>query len=133
MRHTIRKQLSLFLSNQPGMLNKVVATLAADRINILAITISDTVDHAVIRLVVDRPERALAILEERDVLVVETEVLVVSLANRPGALADLSGRFAAAGVNIEYAYGSTGGAGRHVLVFRLSDLKKGIRVLKKKA
>src|SRR5437867_10771099 len=103
----IAKQLAIFLENRPGMLARVCDALAEARINIYAITTSDTVDHSVIRMVVSDTRKALLLFEERGTLVVESEVLMIEGDNKPGSLARLSQKLADAGVNIEYCYCAT--------------------------
>lgn len=127
----IRKQLSVFLKNEPGVLAKLSSDLADHQIDILGLTVSDTVDHAVVRLVVSDPEKAIDILESAGMLVVESEVLVVDLTNRRGALEQLSEKLAKARVNIEYAYGTVGSREKKgVLIVRVSDTKKALKVLR---
>ena len=103
----IAKQLSVFLANKPGMLADVCDELAKASINIFALTISDTADHSVVRMVVSDTDRALAIFEERGVLVVASKVLLIENSNKPGALAKIATRLAKAKINIEYAYLAT--------------------------
>src|SRR5881409_3752491 len=98
----IATQLALFLDNRPGMLARVCEALSAAKINIFAITTSDTVDHSVIRMVVSDTRRALLLFEERGTLVVEAEVLMIEGDNKPGSLGKISQRLADAGINIEY-------------------------------
>ena len=127
----IQKQLSVFLENKPGVLARLCDSFADSKINILALTVSDTVDHAVVRLIVSHPEKALRLLEERGVLVVETEVLVLLLPHLPGALARIAERLSKAKVNIEYAYGTAApGKPRSYFVLRVDDLAKARRALK---
>jgi hypothetical protein len=104
----IAKQLSVFLENKPGTLSDVCEALAVDGVNILALSVSDTVDHAVVRLVVDQPEKAAHILGEAGLLVVENEVLMAEVPNRPGTLAAVAAAMAEADLNIEYAYCTAG-------------------------
>ncbi len=70
----ITRQLALFLDNRPGMLAEVCDVLAAEKINIYAISTSDTVDHSVIRMVVSDPDRAVRVFEEHSTLVIDDEV-----------------------------------------------------------
>lgn len=100
----VEKQLSIFLENRPGLLAKVCGTLAEAGINILALSIHDTVDHAIIRLLADRPVKALLILEQLGLYILESDVIVLELANKPGALGEVARRLARADINIEYAY-----------------------------
>lgn len=129
----IVKQLSVFLANKPGTLAEVCNELAKAGVNIFALTISDTADHSVVRMVVSKPEKALAIFEERGVLTVESKVLTIENSNKPGALAKIAARLAKAKINIEYAYLATSpGAKRGLLVLRVDDTKGALKVLKKK-
>jgi hypothetical protein len=128
----IVKQLSVFLANKPGMLADVCNELAKAGVNIFALTISDTADHSVVRMVVSDPEKTLAIFEERGVLAVESKVLSIENKNKPGALAKISSRLAKAKINIEYAYLATSpGASKGLLIMRVDDTKRALKVLKK--
>ena len=100
----VEKQLSIFLENRPGGLARVCGTLAEAGINILALSIHDTVDHAIIRLIADRPVKALLILEQLGLYIMEMDVLLLELDNEPGALAEIARKLARADINIEYAY-----------------------------
>ena len=122
------QQLSLFMKNEPGILSEVCQTLASRNINIRAMSISDTVDHAVVRLIVDDPDQAVHLLGERGVLVVETELLALELSNRPGTLAEAVQKLAEAGINVEYAYGS-GAGDQCVVMIRVLDVNRAMAVL----
>jgi hypothetical protein len=126
----ITKQLAVFLENRPGMLARVCDALSAEKINIYAISSSDTVDHIVIRLIVSDPDRTAHIFEERGVLVVTNEVLMIESTNKPGALAAIAHKLAAAKINIEYAYCATPpSAQKGLLILRASNAKKALKVL----
>jgi len=127
----IEKQLSIFLENKPGVLAEACQALAVEGVNLRAISISDTVDHSVVRLVVSNPRKALHILGERGALVVETEVLALTLDDQPGALAKAARKLGKAKINIEYAYGSTNTASCTIYL-RVSDLKKAEQILSPK-
>jgi hypothetical protein len=94
--------------------------LGSHGVNLRGLSVSDTVDHAVVRLVVDDPLKAIHILGEHGALVVETDVLAVKLEHKPGALAKLASRLARAKINIEYAYGTADG-GLATIYLRVSD------------
>lgn len=127
----IRTQLSVFLKNTPGVMAKLASDLADHNIDILGMTVSDTVDHAVVRLMLSDPEKAMDILESAGMLVVESEVLVLELTNRRGALEDLSKKLAKAKINIEYAYGTVGSREKKgVLIMRVSDTTRALKVLR---
>ncbi len=126
----ITKQLALFLENRPGTLARVCDALSAAKINIYAISTSDTVDHSVVRMVVSDPVKALFIFEGHGTLVVEDDVLMITGDNKPGSLAGLAHKLARAKINIEYAYCATPpDAKRGLLILRVSDAKKALKVL----
>jgi hypothetical protein len=126
----ITAQLALFLDNRPGTLARVCDALSEAKINIYAISTSDTVDHSVIRMVVSDARKALLLFEERGTLVVESEVLMIEGGNKPGSLARLAHKLADAGINIEYCYCATPpDAKKGLLILRVSNAKKALKVL----
>ncbi len=124
------QQLSIFLENKPGTLAEVCEALGKRGINLLAITVADAVDHAVVRLVPDRPEDAVHVLGNAGILVVENSVLMVDISNEPGALGRIAQRLALAGINIEYAYCTVSeGQETGTLVLRVEDIEEAGKVL----
>ncbi len=128
----ISKQLAIFLDNRPGMLARVTDALAEAEINIYAIATSDTVDHTVIRMVVNDYRRALHVCEERGSLVVEDDVLMVEGSNKPGEMARIARKLAKARINIEYCYSATlPGARKGLMILRVSNPERALEVLKR--
>lgn len=126
----ITKQLAIFLENRPGMLARVCDALAENKINIYAISTSDTIDHAVIRMVVSDYRKALHVFEQHGTLVVEDDVLMVEGSNKPGSLSRIAHTLARAKINIEYAYCATPpDAKKGLLVLRVHDAKRALKVL----
>lgn len=126
----ITKQLAIFLENRPGTLARVCDALAEQKINIYAISTSDTVDHTVMRMVVSDSRKALHLFEEHGTLVVEDDVLLIEGDNKPGSLARIAHKLAAAKINIEYAYCATPpDAKQGLLVLRVQDPKKALKAL----
>lgn len=126
----IVEQLALFLENSPGTLAKVCDALAEAKINIYAMSITDSVDHAIVRMVVSDTQRALFIFEAHGTLVIDTEVLMIENDNRPGSLSRIAKLLASKKVNIEYAYlASMPTAKRGLLIMRVDDPKKALKVL----
>lgn len=107
MRATFAKQLCIFLENRPGVLSRLCTALARAGINLKAISVLDSLDHAVVRLVVDKPAAARRLFEDHHLLVIESDLLAVGLADRPGELGRVAARLARAKVNISYVYGSS--------------------------
>jgi len=124
-------QFSVFLVNKPGVLAQVMSALAKAKINVTALTLMDSSEHGVLRLVCNGADRVRNVLNQTHGYFTETEVLAVELTNRPGAFAAAAEALAQAHVNISYAY-CTGGApgGKTTAIFKVADLKKALRVLK---
>ena len=126
----ITKQLAIFLDNRPGTLARLADSLAESKINIYAITTSDTVDHSVIRLVVSDYRKAMQLFEEHGALVVEDDVLMIEGSNKPGELARIAHKLAEARINIEYCYSATSAeAKKGLLILRVSNPTKALKVL----
>jgi len=100
----IQKQLSVFLSNRPGVLGHTCSILSESGVNILAMAVHDTIDNGVVRLIVDQPTKAILLLEQEELYVTEQEVVVIELENRAGSLARVARSLAEADINIFYAY-----------------------------
>lgn len=98
------KQISIFLANQQGMLNKACEILAKEKIDIRALTVADTIDFGLLRLIVDKPEKAVAALNKGGLSAIEHEVLAVEVEDSPGGLAKITGALLKEKINIEYAY-----------------------------
>ena len=123
-------QLAVFLENRPGALARVCEALAKAGINIHALTVSDTVDHSVIRMIVSDPTKALMLMGERGVLAFENDVLCIEATNERGVLGKIAEALSRAEVNIEYAYFATGGTSpKGIIVLRTSDNEKARRAL----
>jgi hypothetical protein len=127
-------QFSVFLVNKPGVLAQLTKALAAEKVNITAMTLVDSQEHGVLRLVVGNPEVARGVLNKLNLPMTETEVLCLELNNRPGALADVAELLAKEHLNINYAYVSSGAPGGHTTgIFKVNDVKKAMHLLKDSA
>ena len=126
----VQTQFSIFLVNKPGVLAGVAGALAKAKINVLALTLMDSMEHGVLRIICDQSEKARKVLGKSLDRWTETEVLVLELENQPGAFASVTQRLADEHINISYAY-CTGGAkgGRTTAVFKVADMKKARKVL----
>ena len=128
----IVKQLSIFIANKPGTLAEICEELSKYEINIYALTISDTTDHAVIRMVVSDTQKAMHLFERRGLLVVDNKVLMIENSNKPGSLAEIAKRLGKAKINIEYAYLATSpDSKKGLLIVRTDKVDKALAVLKK--
>jgi hypothetical protein len=100
----LQKQLSVFLPNRPGALAHITGILAEANLNILALSVHDAVDNAVVRLVLDNPTKALLLLEQEELYITEQEVVMLTVDNQPGILAQIAQKLGRADINIQYAY-----------------------------
>jgi hypothetical protein len=124
-------QFSIFLVNKPGVLAQVTQSLAEDKINVIAMTLVDSQEHGVLRIVATDAEKSRKALTKLNLPMTETDVLCLDLPNRPGALADIAGILGSNHVNINYAYCTSGApGGRTSGIFKVADPTKAIRVLK---
>lgn len=125
------KQLSIFLENKVGRLAEVTGVLGIKGINIRALSLADTSDFGVLRLIVDDPDHAQKALKEEGYTVSITEVIAVRVPDRPGGLGRVLKSFIDLEVNIEYMYAFAGKNGDDaVVVFRVEDPARAIPILK---
>lgn len=126
----VASQFSVFMVNKPGVLARALGEFAHARVNIVAITMMDSVEHGVMRVVFEEPDKARATLAELNMPYNETEVLCVNLANKAGALAIVAEKLAKGHINISYAYCTAGApGGRTTGVLKVSDVKKAMKLL----
>ena len=124
------RQLSLFLENQPGALSRPMHLLAKHRINILTLSVADTQQFGILRLILPEWEQARQLFEKDGCAVKVTDVVAIEVLDRPGGLADILSILEKAGVNVEYMYAFTmRQADKGVLIFRFDDPDRAIGVL----
>jgi len=120
------KQMSVFIENKPGRLARVCRVMSDENINIRALSIADTADFGLLRLIVDNPELAEERLKARGFMVSVTDVVGIKVFDRPGGLAEALDMLEGAGVSVEYLYAFIARASdQAVVVMRLSDNEKG--------
>ena len=123
-------ELTARLENKPGRLAKICSALAHEKVNIRALSVMDTDERSVLRLVVDQVEPTRRALTSLGAEYQVTEVLAVEMENRPGALTRILERLAAEHINIEYAYASGASApGKSLGIFHTSNPKRALQVL----
>jgi len=123
-------QFSIFLVNKPGVLASVTNELTRARVNLIALTLLDSLEHGVLRIICDKPDLAREVLGRTHDRWTETDVLVIELKNEPGAFAAVAQDLADQHVNISYAYATAGAShGRTTAVFKVADMKKAAKVL----
>lgn len=126
------KQISIFLENKQGRLLAVTECLGKHNINIRALTVADTSDFGILRMIVSNPDEALKVLKENDFTASINEVTVIEVPDIPGGFNSVLQLLSDAKVNVEYTYAFCKGNGGNVLiVFRVNDQEGAAEVLKK--
>jgi len=124
------KQISIFLENKAGRLAEVTNILGEEGINIRALSLADTSDFGILRLIVNDPDKAAKALRGRGFTVGETEVLAVEVPDRPGGLGKILSLLHQAGMNVEYMYAFVERSSDNaVIIFRFDNIDDAIRVL----
>ena len=121
-------QVSVFLENKPGTLNKLTEVLATNKINIRALSLAETSELGIVRMIVNDVFEAVNVLKENNFVAILTPVLAYAIADEAGYLNGLLQKFTAADVNIEYMY-AFAGKERAYMIFRVNDTKKAEAVL----
>ena len=124
------KQLSVFLPNKPGTLAEFTALLEKNSINIRAITVADTADYGILRIIVNDPNKCVEILKKANYLVAETEIIALEVEDKPGALQKIAKFLGNNQINIEYIY-STLTKDAAILLLRVSNTEKALQILEK--
>ena len=124
------KQLSIFVENKPGRLQHVMQTLSEGGVNIRALSIADTTDFGVLRIIVDDTEKACEIVRKEGVVAKVTNVIAVYVDDRTGGLASVLGVIAEAGIDIKYMYVFLGRIeGKALTILKVDDDAKAEQVL----
>jgi len=123
------KQLSVFLENREGRLDKVLATLKENDINIVSLSLADTSDYGLLRMIVSDPAKGKAVLKESGFTAMLTDVLAVKLAHKVGQLQVLLAEICKAGINVDYMYALATGSDDASIVIKTVDLDKAAEIL----
>ncbi len=127
------RQISVFLENKIGRLAEITQILGNKEINIRALAIADTTEFGILRMIVDRPQKAYEALEERGFTVSPTEVVVVEVEDKPGGLAQVMAILGKEGINVEYLYAFVAPRGRGALVvLKIEEKKATVDLLQEK-
>ncbi len=127
------RQLSLFLENKPGALNRPIKLLAQAKFNLLTLSLADTQQFGILRLIVRDWENAQKLLQKEGFVVKVTDMVAIEVADEPGGLAKILAALEKTGVNLEYMYGFTlREEGKALLAFRFDDPDRAIEALQKK-
>lgn len=123
-------QISVFIENRPGRLVEVTDVLAQNKIDITALSLADTSEFGILRLIVDQPDLAQTVLRENGFAVKMTQVVAVAMEDLPGGLGAILHSIAKASVSVEYMYAFVGKQdGKAVVVLRTSDLDAAVAAL----
>jgi hypothetical protein len=124
------EQISIFIENKFGRLAEVTRILGDAGINIRTLSLADTSDFGILRLIVNDTEKAKSVLKERGFTVGKTEVVAVEIPDRPGGLADILLALDKDGINVEYMYAFVERRGENaVMIFRFDETNKAIETL----
>ena len=119
--------------NKPGVLAQILDKIAAAKINVLALTVMDSVEHGVLRVVGGSHEKLRKALDQINVQYSESAVLCINLPNKSGAFADVANKLSRAHINISYAYCTAGArGGRTTSILKVADVKKAMKLLQGK-
>lgn len=124
------EQISIFLENKSGRLAEVTKILADADINIRALSLADTSDFGILRLIVNNTEKAKTVLKEQGFTVGKNEVIAVEVPDRPGGLAGILDALRGKDVNVEYMYAFVERTGENaIIIFRFDEIEKAIDAL----
>ena len=125
------KQISVFVENKFGRVAKIIELLGENNINISALSIADTADFGILRLIVDKPEEAVDVLKESGVMAKSTDVIAVAIDDQPGGLSRVTDTLTKAEITIEYMYAFVGKkADKALMVVRTDNMEKSIEAFK---
>ncbi len=126
------KQVSIFLENRAGRLADVTTLLGENGVNIRALSLADTADFGILRLIVNDPDKAVALLKKAGLTVRETDVVAAEVPDRPGGLAGLLRLLGAENINVEYMYAFVRSpAESAIMIFRFDDPARALEVLQR--
>ncbi len=124
------EQISIFIENKSGRLAEVTRVLGEAGVNIRALSLADTSDFGILRLIVDKTDQAKAVLKEQGFTVSKTEVVAVEVPDRPMGLHGILQILDRAKVNVEYMYAFVERCGENaVIIFRFDETEEAIQVL----
>lgn len=124
------EQIAVFLENKAGRLSKITGVLAENGINIRSLSLADTADFGILRLIVDKVEDAERVLKEGGFTVGKTNVIAVEVLDKVGGLASVLKIIENAALNLEYMYAFVNKSGENaVMIFRFEEIEEAIQVL----
>ncbi|OQY53467.1 MAG: amino acid-binding protein [Desulfobacteraceae bacterium 4572_89] len=126
----LAEQISIFVENKEGRLAEVTAILRDARVNIRALSLADTTDFGVLRLIVNDSDKAESALKKEGFTVGKTQVLAVEVSDEPGGLNKVLDPLSEQDVNVEYMYACANSQGSNaIMIFRFNDHEKALKIL----
>jgi hypothetical protein len=126
------EQISIFMENKPGALERVTEALDKAEINIRALSLADTSDFGILRLIVNDAALAQKVLQEKGFTVKRTDVVAVEVPDRPGGLHSILAVLSESNTNVEYMYAFIEQSGENaIIIFRFNPMDVAIDVLRK--
>ncbi len=125
----LAKQLSVFVENRKGRLGEVLKVLKDNEVNILSLSLADTTEYGLLRLIVNEPVKGKEKLTENGFSTMLTDILVIEIEHKAGSLQGLLGVLAENDINVEYMYGLSTNDNRAFVVLKASDMNKASEVL----
>lgn len=126
------QQIAVFLENKSGRLAEITRVLAEANINIRALSVADTADFGILRIIVDDTDKANQVLKANGFTVGKTEVVAVEVPDKPGGLAGVLAAIGSAAINVEYMYAFVEKSGKNaVIIFRFNKPDDALAALKR--
>ena len=125
------QQLSVFLENREGRLDEVLSVLAGNDVNIVALSLADTTEYGMLRMIVSDPNKGKAVLKENGITAMLTDVIALRVPHETGSLSRAMHQIVDGDVNIEYMYALSTGSDDASIAIKTSDLSKAMEILEK--
>ena len=128
----IIKQISIFIENKPGRLAEITGIIAQNNVNIRALSVADTSNFGILRIIVDAPDKVEKVLKENEMTVSITSVISVLVEDKAGGLACMLKHLAENNISIEYMYGFVVNQGKACIIMRIGNEEdfKAVQILK---
>ena len=123
------RQISVFIENKKGQLAEVTKFIAEHKVNLRALSIADTQDFGILRIICEDPENAEKVLKEGGYITTSTDVLAAAISDEPGSLAEILGVLADEQVVVEYTYAFLSAKAGAYMIFRVDDNQKAAAAL----
>jgi hypothetical protein len=127
----VTKQISVFIENRKGRLGDILDVLKANDVNILSLSLSDTAEYGLLRVIADKPQEGKTALTSAGFSGMLTDVFILKIPHAPGALQNILRTISDEEINVEYMYGLSVDGGEASIVVKTSDLEKADKAFEK--